>query len=493
MMPRWRNFRAGVALGLAAMSACAIGPQHRVPEVVPQASRIGVDRSPNAALFDSLARTAQLPPLPAPGAAFAEESTSAIAWLEVLRDTALVSLVRAALHDNRDLREALGRVDEYRALVGSARSELFPEVGASAAASTNQVAIGASPPIAYKAIRIAGDLQWEIDFWGRIRKGIAAASADRDARVNDERALVLTIVADVANGYLELLELREDLALSESTLTSRRETASLARRRFTQGLISELDVRQFEADVAAAASSVAQFTRQASQKEHALSLLVGQAPGVRFAPGTLDSAISAVAVPDSIPSALLLRRPDVASAERSLAAATARVGATVAAILPRVVITGQYGRQAPSTTDLFGQEHEIYALQAGISMPLFAGGRQKSELDAARARVAQARARYEQVVLNALSEAADALVGVRTQRDQLAAQSAQVAALRDAYRLAERRYEGGIASYLEVLEAQRSLFAADLGLSQVRRAYLQATVQLYKALGGSWEEIGDRR
>jgi len=492
MSRRWR-FRAAIAGGLVAVSACAVGPQHRVPEVVPQASRIGVAPSPNAALFDSLARTAQLPPLPAPGAAFDQASTSAIAWLEVLRDTALVSLVRTALRDNRDLHEALGRVDEYRALVGSARSELFPEIGASAAASTNQIAIGASPPIAYKAIRIAGDLQWEIDFWGRLRKGIAAASADRDARVNDERALVLTIVADVANGYLELLELREDLALSESTLASRRETASLARRRFTQGLISELDVRQFEADVASAASSVAQFTRLASQKEHALSLLAGQAPGAQFAPGTLDAAVGAVAVPDSIPSALLLRRPDVASAERSLAAATARVGATVAAILPRLVITGQYGRQAPSTTDLFGQEHEIYALQAGVSMPLFAGGRQKSELDAARARVTQARARYEQAVLNALGEAADALVAVRTQRDQLAAQSAQVAALRDAFRLAERRYEGGIASYLEVLEAQRSLFGAELGLSQVRRAYLQATVQLYKALGGSWDEKSDRK
>ena len=157
-------------------------------------------------------------------------------------------------------------------------------------------------------------------------------------------------------------------------------------------------------------------------------------------------------------------------------------------MLPRFTITGEYGRQAPTTTDLFGQEHEIYTLQAGVSMPIFAGGRQTSELNAAHARVTQARAHYEQAVLTALNEAADALIAVRSGRDQLAAQAAQTNALRDAYRLAERRYEGGIASYLDVLDAQRSLFTAELALMQVRREYLEATVQLYKALGGRWEK-----
>jgi len=467
------------------LSACAIGPAHHVPEVVPETSRIGSSASPEAPLFDSLSRAAQLPP-PAPGAAFESQGVDAVAWLDVLRDTALVSLVQSALRDNRDIHAALGRVDEYRALVGNARSQLFPELDANASASTNQIAIGASPPIAYKAIRATADLQWEIDFWGRIRKGVAAAEADRDARANDERALVLTLVSNVADGYLELLELRDDLAVSRNTLGSRQNTLNLSRQRFAQGIISELDVRQFEADVAGAASSVAQYTRLASQKEHALALLAGRAPGPLVGAGRLDSAVTAVAVPDSVPASWLLRRPDVASAERDLAAATARVGETIAAVLPRFTITGEYGRQAPTTTDLFGQEHEIYALQAGVSMPIFAGGRQTSELNAARARVTQARAHYEQAVLTALNEAADALVAVRSGRDQLAAQAAQTSALRDAYRLAERRYEGGIASYLEVLEAQRSLFTAELALTQVRREYLEATVQLYKALGGRW-------
>jgi multidrug efflux system outer membrane protein len=473
------------ALGLGLTSACAVGPAHHVPEVVPATSRIGSAASPNAPLFDSLSRAAQLPPV-APGAAFESQAVDAVAWLDVLHDTALVSLVQSALRDNRDIRAALGRVDEYRALVGVARSYLFPELDGNASVSTNQVVFGAAPPIPYKAIRATADLQWEIDFWGRLRKGVAAAEADRDAQANDERALVLTLVSNVADGYLELLELRDDLAVSQSTLVSRQSTLNLARQRFGQGLISELDVRQFEADVAGAASSVAQFTRLASQKDHALALLAGHAPGALVGPGRLDSAVVAVAVPDSIPASLLLRRPDVLSAERALAAATARVGETIAAVLPRFTITGEYGRQAPTTTDIFGQEHEIYTLSAGVSVPLFAGGRQSSGLAVARARVTQARAQYEQAVLTALNEAADALVAVRSGREQLAAQAAQTNALRDAYRLAGRRYDGGIASYLEVLEAQRSLFTAELALTQIRREYLEATVQLYKALGGRW-------
>ena len=480
----------GASLMAFFLGACAVGPQHTVPQVVPASARVGVSTSTDSEVFDSLARAAQLPPPLAPGAAFEAQGVDAVAWLDVLHDTALVSLVESALRDNRDVRAAMGRVDEYRALVGSARSHLFPELDANASASTNQIVIGASPPIAYTAIRATADLQWEVDFWGRLRKGIAAAEADRDAQANDERALVLTLVSEIADGYLELLELRDDLAVSQRTLVSRQATLNLARQRFAQGLISELDVRQFEADVAGAAASVAQFTRLASQKEHALALLAGHAPGPLTTAGRLDSSVVAVAVPDSIPAALLLRRPDVLSAERDLAAATARVGATIAAVLPRVTITGEYGRQAPTTDAVFGQEHEIYTLSAGVSMPLFAGGRERSELNAARARVTQARARYDQVVLTALSEAADAMVAVRSDRDQLAAQAAQAGALRDAYRLAERRYEGGIASYLEVLEAQRSLFTAELGLTQGRRFYLEATVQLYKALGGRW---GPRR
>jgi outer membrane protein, multidrug efflux system len=474
------------SLMLLLSTGCALTPGYNPPRTVPPSASVATAASTNAALYDSLARDGQLPvPLP-PGAAFDATSTQALAWLDVLHDTTLVRLVSTALQDNQDIRGAIARVNEYRALAGSARSQLFPEVDANGSVSTNQIVFGGSPPTAYKAIRATADLQWELDFWGRIRKGVAASEADLAARSDDERAMVLTLVADVADAYLELLEAREERGVSERALVSRQATSGLARQRFAQGVISELDVRQFEADVAGAAASVAEFTRTASQKEHALSLLLGHAPGPLVGGGTLDASVVATAVPDSVPAAMLLRRPDVMSAERALAAEQARTGATRAAVLPRFLITGEYGWQSPSASDVFGADHEVYTLQLGVSVPIFAGGRAGSELAAARARIDQARARYEQAVLRALSEAADALVGVRTAREQLAALTAQANALRDAYRLAERRYEGGIASYLEVLDAQRGLFGAELAVTQGRRFYLEATVHLYQALGGRW-------
>ena len=477
---------SGAWLMALLLSGCAFTPGYNAPRVVPPSASVATAATTNAPLFDSLARAGQLAaPLP-PGATFDATGALALAWLDVMRDTTLVRLVRTALQDNQEIHGAIARVNEYRAIAGSARSHLLPELDANASVSTNQVVFGGSPPTAYRAVRATADLQWELDFWGRIRKGVAASEADLAARSSDEQAIALTLVADVANAYLELLEAREDRELAQRALASRQATLGLARQRFAQGVISELDVRQFEADVAGAASSVAQFTRVASQQEHALSLLLGHPPGPLTGGGTLDAAITAAAVPESIPAAMLLRRPDVMSAERALAAEQARIGATRAAILPRFLITGDYGRQAPNAADLFGSDHEIYTLQLGVSVPLFAGGRAGSELAAARARIDQARARYEQVVLRALSEAADALVGVRSNREQLAALTAQANALRQAYRLAERRYEGGIASYLEVLEAQRGLFASELAVTQGRRVYLEATVRLYQALGGRW-------
>lgn len=477
--------RALIALATIALAGCAYPTPYNPPKTVPSTASVSAPPSANDGLFDSLAVTAKLPGSLAPGAGAAQRQEYVA--LAVIRDSNLTALVVHALNQNQELKAAAARVDEYRGIAGAARSRLLPGIDGNASMSTNQIAIGASPPIAYRSVRATADLQWELDFWGRIRKGVAGAEADQAARMDDEEALRLTIVADVSNAYLEMLEAREGLDISQNALVARQSILGLARRRFAQGVISEVDVRQFEADVAGAASSVAQFTRTASQKEHALSLLTGALPAPVRTASNLDAVTQAIAVPDSIPASLLLRRPDVMSAERSLAAESARLGATRAAILPRFLITSQYGRQSPTASQLFGADHEIYSLQLGMSVPIFAGGRASAELASQRARIDQSRARYEQSVLRAFSEAADALVGVRTGREQLAAQVAQAAALRDGYRLAQRRYEGGIASYLELLEAQRGLFAAEIAVTQTRRAYLEATVQLYKALGGRWD------
>jgi multidrug efflux system outer membrane protein len=280
--------------------------------------------------------------------------------------------------------------------------------------------------------------------------------------------------------------LDEEQAIAERTLASRQQTLNLARQRFQQGVISELDVRQFEALVAAPAVTLAQAARQRSQTEHNLNVLLGEAPTTIARSGSLAAAARTLVVPDSLPASLLARRPDVQQAERAYAAATARIGVVEASTLPTISITGSYGSQASQPSGLFAPDTKVYALAAGVSVPIFSGFRQTGEAAAARARADQARAQYELAALSGLRDANDALVGVRSARDQAVAQATQVQALRSALTLAQLRYDSGVASYLDVLDAQRGLFSAELALSQAQLQQLTAAVQLYKALGGSW-------
>jgi multidrug efflux system outer membrane protein len=491
--------RTASVLALAGFAAgCAAGPSYHPEQPIPPATRVGAARSSDsvAAFFDSLAAARSrdtavagaVPPMPE--RSLRPDSAAALAWLDLFRDSTLVGLVRTALEQNRDLRTAVGRIHEFRAEVGVARAPLFPELSANGSASTNQVAIGSFPPTSYDAYRLTGDVAWELDFWGKTRRGIEAARADLASEEASERAVVLSLVSDVSTGYLSLLELDQERAIAERTLASRQATLALARQRFEQGLTSELDVRQFEAQVAVPAATLAQTERLRAQEEHQLNLLLGEMPTTVARGGSLLQAVSALQVPDSLPATLLTRRPDVLAAERAYAAATARIGVAQASRLPTISITGSYGTQASRAGDLFGSNTEIYQALAGVSVPLFTGGRLSNEKRAAEARAEQARNRYEQSVLVALQEASDALVGVRTARDQVAAQQTQAQALRQALRLAELRYQTGISNYLEVLEAQRSLFDAELALSQAQLRQLSAAVELYRALGGSWAEAG---
>ncbi|HUJ27858.1 MAG TPA: efflux transporter outer membrane subunit, partial [Myxococcales bacterium] len=351
--------------------------------------------------------------------------------------------------------------------------------------SRNKVAFGSTLIPPYSAWRATADLSWELSFWGT-RSGIAAANADVASQVAAERATVLSLVSDVASGYLQLLELDQERAVAEQTLASRKATLDLARSRFSRGLISELDVRQFEAQVAVPAARLAQVAQRQSQEEHALDVLLGEGPVAIPRGGSLASAARAVVVPDSVSSALIARRPDVEAAERAYAAATARIGIADAARLPVFAITASWGTQSPTPGSLFASPNRVYQLLGGVSIPIFTGGRLVDEARAARARAEQARAQYEQTVLVALGEAGDALVGVRAARDEAAAEETQATALRRALELAELRYSTGVSNYLEVLDAERSLFDAELAASQAQLQQLTAAVQLYKALGGGW-------
>jgi len=480
-----------LALTLVLAQSCAVGPSYKRPVVAPETPQVTI-RTPDSVqakldtvvhLRDSLLRTPEKPSL-----ALRSGTGEDVAWLNLLQDTVLVQLVRHAVIQNRDVVLATARVREARALAGAAKGPLFPQLYANGAASTNQVVFGSLGTQTYDALRVTGDMQWEIDFWGGIRRSVQAANFDAAAQKEGERAVVLTVVSDVAAAYVDLRALDDELAISERTLESRRETLRIAQRRFSQGLISELDVRQFEAEVAGPAAAVAAYTRLVSQKENQLRVLLGEGPGVIPRGLPLAETVRGLEVPDSLPSSLVSQRPDVMKADRELAAATARIGVATANRLPQFLVTGSYGTQATNTADLFRTTTEIYLLQGGISIPLFTGGRLVNEQRAAQARADQSRAAYEQTVLVALREVGDALVGVRTSRDQAAALDLQVAALMRARALADMRYQAGLSSYLDLLDAERALFASELAQAQTRQLQLVSVVQLYKALGGSWTE-----
>jgi multidrug efflux system outer membrane protein len=417
----------------------------------------------------------------------AADSVAVLRWIDLIQDFVLRQLVDRSLWRNRDVRTALAVIDEFRAQYHATRGALVPELTANGQVGRNRLVFGSFGAQTFDVFRATADLTWELDLWGRIRRGAGAARSDLVAREEDRRALQLSLIGDVATAYFDLRAADLNLAISRRTLDSRRQTLELARRRFDEGLISELDVRQFEAAVAIPAASVADLERQVAQQENALSVLVGHNPGAIARGRSLTEMVTRIPVPAGVPSALLDSRPDVRSAEATLRAATARIGVAQAARLPTFTITGQYGTQSTDFAKWFGSGTNVWQAFAGISVPLFTEGRPGGEqVNIARARAAQARSRYEQTVLVALREAEDALVALRTARDRTAAQTIQAVALRRALELADVRYRTGIASYLEVLDAQRGLFDAELSLTQAELDQLVAAVQLYRALGAGW-------
>src|SRR2546425_705712 len=487
-------------LGLLILAqACAVGPAyHRSTLGLPDGWRPPATSEDSLRpFFDSLrtSRDTLLPPgtdtarvpftydvAPARG-----DSATALQWLDLVQDSVLRQLVDTTLRQNRDLRAALAAIGEFRAQYRAARGGLLPELAANGQAGRTQAVFGTFPAQTFDIYKATADLSWELDLWGRLRRGMRAAGADLAVREEDRRALELSLIGDVATAYFDLRAGDLDLDIARRTLESRRQTLALARRRLDQGLISELDVRQFEAEVASPAASVADFERQVAQQENALSVLLGHNPGAIARGRSLTDMVARIPIPAGVPSALLEQRPDVRGAEAGLRAATARIGVAEAARLPTFFITGQYGTQSAEFSKWFASGTNVWQAFAGVSFPLFTEGRPGGEqVNIARARAEQARSRYEQTVLVAMREVEDALVALRTAQDRSAAQQRQVVALRRALDLAAMRYQNGVSSYLEVLDAQRGLFSAELSRTQAERDQLVAAVQLYKAVGARW-------
>ncbi len=503
-------------LALFVVAGCAVGPNYKRPtvDVAPEWRAPSKSEDSVRSFFDSLASGTNL--IAPPTAARADTPSGAatvrrpdwrasyesrpldargggLGWAELIKDPALLALIDSAVRNNRDVRVAIATIAEYRAAYGVAKASYYPRIDGQLSAGREKIVLIPGENDAYNAIQITTNLQWELDFWGRIRRNSQAARADYLASEAGRRSVVLTLVSDVATGYLQLRELDLDLEISQRTLASRQQTLNLALRRYQQGLISELDVRQFESEVDNSAVSIADFQRRIAQQENALSVLVGHTPAPVARGLSLTDVLGTFVLPTDLPAELIARRPDVRRAEEAFVAANARVGAAQAALFPMVSLTSQYGTRGDKFSNTFQKNGEIYQIFGGISIPLFRGGALRSELSAARARSDQARFAYEQATLVARREAEDAFVGVRTSRDQAVAQQRQVDALRRAFDLANRRYQNGVSSYLEVLDAERNLFTSELALTQAQRQELVSGVQLYKALGGAWADSAAAR
>jgi multidrug efflux system outer membrane protein len=409
-------------------------------------------------------------------------------WWELLKDEELQKLIRISLEENKDLKRAVATVEEYQARLFIARTDFAPKMDGTINApafgrDTTFLFPGFPNPFNYY---VQGNLSWELDIWGRIRRSNEASRDDLLSKEENRRAVILELVSNVAQSYFDLLQFDMQLDIAKRTLASWEESVRIAQARLRQGVISKLDADQFEAERANAAARAAELERQMIQKENQISVLLGRNPRQIPRGRSLTEQVMPPDVPAGLPSELLQRRPDLVRAEQELAAATARIGMAKADRFPRLSLTGLLGIANPKLTKLFDDEGRF-----GVAGPTLAGPLLNAQIlgfqqDAVEAQARQAIAQYEQSILVAFKEVEDALVAVRTAREQRAAQVEQVEALRSALRLANLRYKGGLANYLDVLIAQRNLFEAELALTGTHRLHLVSIVQLYKALGGGW-------
>lgn len=422
--------------------------------------------------------------------AAAQGENTAIAWRDYFTDPRLQQLVELALDNNRDMRIVVLNLEQARAQFQIQRSGLFPSVGGVASANRGNS-------------QVTGDLgntfsvglalsAWEIDFFGRVNSLKEAALAQYLASDEGRKAFELTLVTSVAQGWLALIADEELLDISRRTLITREESIKLAKLRFDAGFSSELDYRQAESLTEAARATFAQQQRQRALDENALALLIGQqVPSelLTSIQGTkLSDTPAMVDIPAGLPSDLLVRRPDIRAAEQRLISANANIGAARAAFFPSISLTAQYGSVSDELSGLFKGGTWGFNIGPTINLPIFTAGRLSANLDSAKAAREIAVAEYEKSIQTGFKEVSDALASRTTLAEQARAQTAQAEAERKRFYLSDLRYRNGVASYLDLLDAQRSLFALEQADVQVRLAQLINQINLYKALGGGWSE-----
>jgi multidrug efflux system outer membrane protein len=456
------------------LSGCAVGPNYKRPEVpLPVQFRAPEQLSEREAA-----------------------SLADLKWFEVFHDEALQGLIRDALQHNYDLRDAVTRVEQARAQLGVTRSNQVPQLGASGSLDVTRRSLNGSVPIP-SAIPVKQEinfgqaglnlLSFELDFWGRLRRSTEAARASLLSAEENRKAVITTVVSDVASDYLQLRELDYELEISQRTLSNRNEFLKLTQDREQGGVATLLDLRQAEQLVETASASIPTIQQRIEQMENTISTLLAENPrSIARGQSFLEQDLPPD-VPLGMPSNLLERRPDIRAAEQALVAANANIGVAKAAYFPQISLSGLAGGQSSQLTSLFSGPNGNWNFAPQITQPIFAGGRIKSNVRLAEAARNQAEVAYEKAIQIAFREVSDALIAHHRTHQSRHEQERLVNTLEDRMRLAYVRYQGGVDTQLNALDADRDLFAAELTLAQTRYSELQSVVQLYKALGGGWQ------
>ena len=454
-----------------ALGGCAVGPNYVRPTV---------DTPPSWRMTDAEAK-----------------DVANAAWWGQFNDPVLDNLIHSALQENLDLQIASARVDEFAGRYGFVRADLFPQVGANAAAGRQRITeeTGNTLPPGfnntlnnYSATLNAG---WELDVWGRIRRATESARAELVASEEGRRAVILSLVGSVAGSYVNLRDLDRQLEISKETAKTRGDSLGIFKLRFEGGFSSEVEYVQVKSLYEEALAVIPAVEKAITLQENALCVLLGRNPGPIPRGKTIDQ-LTLPAIPAGLPSDLLTRRPDILLAEQNLIAANARIGVAKAAYYPTISLTGFFGSASTDLSKLFTGPAQVWSYSAPITMPIFTAGKIAGDVQASEAIQRQTLAGYRQSIQAAFREVDDSLVDQGRTREQLAAQARQVQALQKYVELAQLRFDNGYTSYLEVLDAQRTLFNVQLSYTQNQGVLFQALINLYKAMGGGWVTEADR-
>jgi outer membrane protein, multidrug efflux system len=456
------------------LTGCAIGPDYRRPEIKsPENWRVAEEK--------------------------AAKDAANMAWWDQFNDPVMKELIQTALQENKDVKIAAARVEQYMGLYNVTRSQLFPQAGATGSAFKERSSeildpnplkgTGMDPTFrTYEAFLSAS---WEIDLWGKLRRSTEAARASLLSTEEARKGVILTLVTSVAGSYIVLRDLDRQLEIARQTVATREGSYKLFKTRFEGGLVSELELTQAQSLYEEALASIPYYEKLVAQQENALSVLLGRNPGNIPRGKTIDE-LAMLKVPAGLPSDLLANRPDLRQAEENLVAANANIGVAKAQYFPSISLTGALGNASSELSELFTSPAKAWSYGGQVTMPIFTAGRISGQVKAAEAIQQQTLLFYQQAVQNAFREVEDALVDQNRSREQLDMQARQVSTLTRYNKIARLRFDNGYTSYLEVLDADRSLFNAQLSYAQTQGNVSLSLVNIYKAMGGGWVVEADK-